>query len=182
MKLPMLLLSLTSFVAFAQHPAPPAPPPTPGNAPQAPLPPMAPEPFFHGPPGIPAAVAAKLGIPQDTVKKVRDASLDAQDALITLEADLKRAQLDLERALGQPNPDESAVFVRLETIAKAELQVRKNRVGLMLKVRKLVGNDTWEKLQAELPLDPMVGHAHTREVRVIRDANGTEHTEVNEHP
>ena len=46
---------------------------------------------------------------------------------------------------------ELKVMQKLELISKAELAVRKNRVGLMLKVRKLIGPEAWEKLQAEMP-------------------------------
>lgn len=108
-------------------------------------------PGMHGPMGIPPPVAAKLGLSPEVTKQVREASLDANEALITLEADHKRAQLELERVLGEPKPDESKVMQKLELISKAELAVRKNRVGLMLKVRKLIGPEAWEKLQAEMP-------------------------------
>jgi Spy/CpxP family protein refolding chaperone len=108
---------------------------------------------MHGPPiGIPPPVAAKLGLSPEVTKAVRDASLDANEALIGLEADLKRAQLDLERTLTDAKPDEAKVMLKLDVISKAELAVRKNRVGLMLKVRKLLGPEAWEKLQAEFPM------------------------------
>lgn len=175
MKKMILLLALVSLPAMAQHPQPPPPP-------DAPMPPEPPPPFFHGPPGIPPQVAARLGIPSETVKKVQSLSFDAQDALITLEADLKRAQLELERALAQPNPDESAVNLKLEAVAKAELNVRKNRIGLMLKIRKLVGPEMWDRLQAELPPMEMGGGHMRREVRVIRGPNGEKSTEVRESP
>lgn len=105
-----------------------------------------------GPMGIPPHVASKLGLSPEVTKQVRDASLDANEALISLDADLKRAQLDLERLLSDPKAaDEAKVFQKLEVISKAELAVRKNRMGLMLKVRKLLGPEAWEKLQAEMP-------------------------------
>ncbi len=107
---------------------------------------------FGGPMGIPPPVAAKLGLSAEVTKQVRDASLDANEQLITLEADLKRAQLELERTLAEAKVDESKAMLKLEAITKAELAVRKNRVGLMLKVRKLLGQETWEKLQAEFPM------------------------------
>jgi hypothetical protein len=108
--------------------------------------------MFAGPPmGIPPPIAAKLGIPGEVTKQVREASLDANEALIGLEADLRRAQLELERALADARPDEAKVMQKLEAIAKAELAVRKNRLGLMLKVRRLLGPEAWEKLLAEMP-------------------------------
>jgi len=178
-----LLLAAT---ALAQPRPPPAPPATP--PPSAPLPPMPPMGggMMHSPPGIPPQVAQRLGIPADTVKKVRDMSLDANEQLIGLEADLKRAQLDLERALLETSPDEAKVLGKLDVIAKAELAVRKNRMGLMLKIRKLLGPDTWAKLEAELPMGGgehlMMMHGageQRREVRIIRSGEG-ENVEVRE--
>lgn len=170
-------IAVVSTAAWAQRAAPPAAPapPAPPAAPAPPAMPMMGMGLFGGAPGIPPAIAQKIGISQDTVKKVRDLSFDANEQLITLEADLKRAQLELEKAMSQPTPDDSTVMQRLETIAKAELAVRKNRVGLMLKIRKAVGPDAWEKLQAEMPGHMgMVGPGTRREVRIIRHADGRE--------
>ncbi len=63
---------------------------------------------------------------------------------------LEEGAVDLERTLTTPAPDEATVLAKLEVVSKAEWQVRKNRVSLLLKIRKLVGPDAWEKLQAEM--------------------------------
>jgi uncharacterized membrane protein len=174
----LLVSVLSASFAFAQGAPPPAPPPprTPGVRavpPVPPVPPMMPMmgmgmPF--GAPGIPPQVAQKVGISQDTQKKVRDASFEANDQLITLEAELKRAQLELEKTLAQPQVDESAVMMKLEVVSRAELAVRKNRMGLLVRIRKAVGPEAWERLQAEMP-GPMMGGlggGMRHEVRVIR--------------
>lgn len=179
MKLLSISLTLVSCLALAQ-PAPPHPPPGPPSAPMPPMPPPPPG-FFHGPPGIPPPVAAKLGIPAETVSKVQQLGFDSNEALINLEADLKRAQLELDRALAQKDPDEAATLARLEAISRAELQVRKNRLSLMLKIRKLLGAQLWERLQAELPMMGEMGPGPgRREVRVIRkrDGNGSVQEDV----
>ena len=125
----LLVPLLSAAVCFAQatpRPSPPVPPTAP-RAPMAPLPPMPPGPGMgmgFGPPGIPPEVAQKVGISADTQKKVRDLSFEANDALINLEADLKRAQLDLQRTLAQPQVDEPAVMNKLEVVSRAELAVR----------------------------------------------------------
>ena len=137
------------LAAGAQHLEPPPLPPLP-PAPPAPMPPMQPAAFMHVP-GIPPQVAAKLGIPDETVRKVKDMAFDANEALIGLEADLQRAQLQLDRQFAAASPDEAAVMLRLEAVSKAELAVRKNRVGLMLRIRKLLGPELWQKLQTETP-------------------------------
>jgi Spy/CpxP family protein refolding chaperone len=177
MKRLVLLFALAvSAAAFAQ-PVPPTPP-------APPMPPMPPPPggFFHGTPGIPPQVAAKLGIPAETVKKVQQLGFDANDQLITLEAELKRAQLDMERAMAEPKPDENSVLTKLERVSRAELAVRKNRVSLMLKIRGLLGPDLWSKLEAELPMmgEPGMGPGH-REVRIIRRGDGTGMTQEEIH-
>jgi hypothetical protein len=131
-----------------------------------PLPPLPPEPPMGGPSyGIPPHVAEKLGIPQTTVQKVQDLSFDANDKLIGLEADLKRAQLQLDRELRQPNPNESTVMQLVEKVGAAETAVRKNRVGLMVAIKKAVGPELWPKLEAEL--GPMGGMG-PRRVRIER--------------
>ncbi len=174
-------LLLLSALAFAQ-PRPPAPPAPPG-------PPGPPGmgsgmhgPGHFGPPGIPPQVAQRLGIAPDTVKKVRELSLDANEQLIGLEADVKRSQLDLERALLETTPDEGKVMAKLDAITKAEGAVRKNRMGLMLKIRKLLGPDAWQKLEAEMPaFGPERGFMPggpgevRREVRIIRGGEGPDH-------
>lgn len=179
----VFLSSLVSLSAFAQRPPVAPVPPTP---PAAPVPPVPPTPgfTFGGPIGIPPQLAQKVGIPPETVKKVRDLSFDANDQLIQLEADHKRAQLDLERTLSQPQVDEAAVMNRLEVVGRAELAVRKNRMSLLVRIRKLVGAEAWEKLQAEMPgPDRMMlmlnaGGGGRREVRVIRTSDGAETVDV----
>lgn len=181
-----LLLTALSLplVAHAQKVSVGSSPPVP---PVAPVPPMPPMPPMHGmgymgmhAAGIPPQVAQKLGIPADTVKKVRDLSFEANEALINLEADLKRAQLELEKALSQATVDESTVMNKLEAVGRAELAVRKNRMGLMLRIRKLLGSDTWEKLQGEMPMMGGGGPGMRREVRIIRTPDGRESVDVHE--
>ncbi len=187
----LLVPLLSASVCFAQaapRPAPPTPPtaPRPPMAPMPPMPPMPPGPGMgvgFGPPGIPPHVAQKVGISADTQKKVRDLSFEANDALINLEADLKRAQLELEKTLAQPQVDEAAVMNKLELVSRAELAVRKNRMGLMVRIRKTVGPEAWEKLQAEMPgPDRMMmgppGAGMRREIRIIRNGEGGETVDV----
>ncbi len=185
----LLLPLLTAAVCFAQAtPRPSAPPkaPSPPMAPMPPLPPLPPMGMgYGGAPGIPAQAAQKAGISSETQKKVRDLSFEANDSLITLEADLKRAQLDLEKTLAQPQVDEPTVMNKLEVVSRAELAVRKNRMGLMVRIRKTVGPESWEKLQAEMPgpdrmmmMLPAGPGGERRELRVIRTSEGGEQVDI----
>jgi Spy/CpxP family protein refolding chaperone len=166
---------LLSTVALAQG-APPVPP-VPAAPAVPPMPAMGAR-LFHTP-GIPPQVAQKLGLSPEVVKKVRDLGFEANEQLIALEADLKRAQLELEKTMVQPNVDEGQALARVEQVGKAELLVRKNRVGLMLRIRKLLGPETWDRLQAEFPgpgeglMMGAPGSGVRREVRVIKRGDGT---------
>ncbi|HEX5750414.1 MAG TPA: periplasmic heavy metal sensor [Archangium sp.] len=135
--------------------------------PRPPMPPMPPEPPM-GPPsfGIPPEVAARIGLPQTLVQKVQDLSFEANDALIGLEADLKRAQLALEKELRQPAPNEGSVKDLVEKVGRAETAVRQNRVGLMVAIKKALGPDNWQKLEAEMGSLSMGGFP--RRVHVLR--------------
>lgn len=186
----LLFPLLTAAVCFAQATPRPSPPPRAPAPPMAPFPPSPPFPpqglgmqFGNGPPGIPPQVAQKVGISSETQKKVRELSFEANETLINLEADLKRAQLDLEKTLAQPQVDEVMVMNKLELVSRAELAVRKNRMGLMVRIRKAIGPDSWEKLQAEMPgPDRMMmgppGSGVRREIRIIRDSEGGETVDV----
>jgi hypothetical protein len=123
----------------------------PGMAPMPPLPPMPPHAPMAPPSfGIPPELVEKLGLPKNVVQKVQDMTFEANDALITLEAELKRAQLNLERELRQPSPNEGTVKDLVEKVGRAETAVRQNRVGLMVAIKKLLGPDVWQKLEAEM--------------------------------
>lgn len=116
---------------------------------------MGPGMMGHGPMGIPPQVAEKLGISPDTVKRVRELTLDMNEQLIPLTGAVQRAQIDLDRVLLDPSADEAKVLPKLEAVHRAELDVRKNRMALMLRVKKLLGPTVWDKLQAEQgPMGP----------------------------
>lgn len=138
-----------------------------GNPSAAPLPPPPPEPPLAPPSyGIPPQVAAKIGLPQTLVQKVQDLTFEANDALITLEAEHKRAQLALEKELRQPSPNEGTVKELVEKVGRAETAVRQNRVGLMVAIKKALGPDYWAKLEAEM--GPMPMGIGPRQIRIER--------------
>jgi hypothetical protein len=141
-----------------------------GRDPMPPLPPLPPSPphVSLAPPsyGIPPHLVEKLGLPENLVRKVQDMTFEANEALIGLEADLKRAQLALERELRQPSPNEASVMQLAEKVGQAETAVRKNRLGLMVSIKKLLGPETWRKLEAEL--GPIGGMGFPHRVRIQR--------------
>ncbi|MFL5348002.1 MAG: periplasmic heavy metal sensor [Hyalangium sp.] len=122
--------------------------------PPPPMPPPPPGPHMMGPPmfahGIPPQVVDKLGLSKDVVQRIQELTFEADGQLITLEADLKRAHLELDKLLHSSNPNENAVMQQVEAVGRAETAVHKNRVGLMLQIQRILGPDAWQKLQAEM--------------------------------
>jgi Spy/CpxP family protein refolding chaperone len=184
----LVLAAVLTVSAFAFAQKPPVPPvapvlPVPGAPAMPPLPPMPPMRGFLAP-GLPPGAAQRAGVSADVQKKVRDVTFEANEQLIGLEADLKRAQLELEKALAATQVDEATVMNKLEVVSRTELAVRKNRMGLLVRIRRLVGPETWDKLQAEMPeqgsMMMMVGPGGgaRREVRVIRTPEGGEQIDI----
>jgi hypothetical protein len=91
------------------------------------------------------------------LERIEALTFEANEALIPLEADVRRAQLGLERLLRASSPDEAAVGRVVDTLSKAEAAVRKNRLGLFIQVRKLLGPELWLKLEAALYEGPRKG-------------------------
>lgn len=100
--------------------------------------------------GIPPELVEKLGVPRDVAQKIQDLTFEANEAVIPIEGDLKRAQLRLERLLRAPVPDERAIITMSEEVGRAETAVRRNRLTLMIQIKKLLGPDLWQKLEAEM--------------------------------
>lgn len=155
MKLAVTLALLASSLALAQPMTPP--PPMPGGHGMG-----GGHMGFGGPAlrGIPPQVAQKLGIPPETVKKVDDLIFDANQKLITQEADLRRAQLELEHSLKDEKPNDAQILKLADKVGAAETAVRKNRLQLLLDVRKAIGPELWKKIQAE--------YGEARELRKLK--------------
>ncbi|WP_164016265.1 hypothetical protein [Pyxidicoccus trucidator] len=100
--------------------------------------------------GIPPHLVEKLGVPRELAQRIQDLTFESNEALIPLEADLKRAQLRLERLLRAITVDESGILKQSEEVGRAETAVRRNRLTLMVQIKKLLGPDLWQKLEAEM--------------------------------
>jgi hypothetical protein len=102
----------------------------------------------QGPAFIPPRAAVELGIPRETLRRVDEVAFAANDELVALDAAVRRAQLALDRELRAPAPDEARAGELVEAVARAETEVRKNRVVLLIRVRRILGEDLWQRLEA----------------------------------
>jgi hypothetical protein len=97
---------------------------------------------------IPPPAAAQLGIPAETLKRVDDLAFAANEELIGLEAGVRRAQLALDRELRSPAPDEARALDLVEAVGRAEIGVRRNRLQLLIRVRRTLGDELWQRVEA----------------------------------
>jgi len=100
--------------------------------------------------GIPPEIARKLSIAPETLRQIEDAVFNANRALIDLDANHKKAQLELDRELHSRTPDETKALALASTASETELAVRKNRLSLLLKIRQILGPELWDRVQAEI--------------------------------
>lgn len=125
--------------------------------------------------GIPPHLAAKLGVPEETQKKIQQLTFQANEQLINFEAEVKRAQLELEKALAAAKPDQNSVMSQIDRVTRAEAEVRKNRIGLMLKIREALGPELWQKLEAQ-----MTFHRQIKINKVDKLPGSMGHVEIHE--
>ncbi len=97
---------------------------------------------------IPPRAAVEIGIPREVLRRVDEAAFTANEEIVGLEASVRRAQLALDREMRSPSPDEGRAQELVEAVARAETAVRKNRIVLLIRVRKILGDDLWQRLEA----------------------------------
>jgi Spy/CpxP family protein refolding chaperone len=93
-------------------------------------------------------IAAQLELSAAQRKTVTDAVYTANTAKIDLEARVEKARLDVRHLLAAEPLDEKAVLKATDTLSAAEGELRRNRVQLVLAVRKALTADQWTELVA----------------------------------
>ncbi len=96
---------------------------------------------------IPPRAASELGIPNDRLRKVEELAYAANEEAIDLEASVRRAQMALDRELRAPPPDEARLTDRIDALTKAEGAMRRNRILLLARVRRALGEELWQRLE-----------------------------------
>lgn len=101
----------------------------------------------HPPPAMKRKFMKKLGLNNKQIKKIEDLTYRADREKLDIRHEIQKNHLDLEQLMSVEKPNEAAIFSKLEKISALELKLKKNRVGLMLKVKKILTPEPWEKLQ-----------------------------------
>jgi Spy/CpxP family protein refolding chaperone len=116
--------------------------------------------------GIPPGVAARAGISAEQEQEIARLTGVANEDLDKLRARHREAQQKLQELLKTTQPSEASVLAQLERVGATETEVRKNRVQLMLKIRKLLGPRLWNNLQMELEVERRVAERRKQEPTV----------------
>jgi Spy/CpxP family protein refolding chaperone len=101
----------------------------------------------QAPPALKRKFMKKLGLDSKQIKKIEDLTYRADREKIDLRHEVEKNRLDLEQLMSAEKPNEAAIFSKLEKISALELKLKKNRIGLMLKIRAILTPEQWDKLQ-----------------------------------
>ena len=93
-------------------------------------------------------IAAQLELSAAQRKTLTDAVYSANTAKIDLEARVEKARLEVRHLLAAEPLDEKAVLKATDALSAAEGELRRNRVQLVLAVRKSLTADQWTELVA----------------------------------
>ncbi len=101
----------------------------------------------HAPPALKRKFMKKLGLNAKQIKKIDDLTYRADREKLDIRHEIEKNRLDLEQLMSVDKPNQAAIFSKLEKLSALELRLKKNRIGLMLKVRALLTPEQWEKLE-----------------------------------
>jgi Spy/CpxP family protein refolding chaperone len=101
----------------------------------------------HAPPALKRKFMKKLGLDTKQIKKIEDLTYRADREKLDIRHEIQKNHLDLEQLMSAEKPNEAAIFSKLEKISALELKLKKNRIGLMLKVKAILTAEQWDKLQ-----------------------------------
>jgi Spy/CpxP family protein refolding chaperone len=93
-----------------------------------------------------AAIAAELELSEAQRKTVSDAIYASNTAKIEIDAKVEKSRLEVRHLLGATTIDEKAVLKAVDNLSAAEAELRRNRVALVLTVRKNLSPEQWAEL------------------------------------
>ena len=115
-------------------------------------------PAFAGPPELAAAqafngqnfeeVAGRLNLSADQKKKLTDLVYASTSKRVDVSARLEKAKIELKYQFAAETVDEKACLKAVDAVSAAEADLLRNKVELMLGIRKVVSRDQWLALVA----------------------------------
>lgn len=102
---------------------------------------------------IPQHVAERAGISLEQQREVSRLTTTSNGELEALRKRHRSAQQALDLLLQKREPPEAAVMTQVERVGAAETAIKKNRVALLLHVRRVLGPQLFSRLGQELELE-----------------------------
>lgn len=93
------------------------------------------------------AIGDRLGLSDDQRAKVSDIVYDYQTRQVDLRAKVDKAEIELARVLDAEKPDDKAVLKAVDALIAAEADVKRNKVLMMLEIRKVLTPEQWRQLE-----------------------------------
>jgi len=96
-------------------------------------------------------MADKIGADSQTIAKIKDLAYNANKELIGLRAEMDQNHLEMKRLMDLDSPDDKAIIAQIDKIGAVEIKLRKNRISLLLAVRKILTPEQRTKLKQLMP-------------------------------
>ena len=92
----------------------------------------------------------KLDITEEQVERLKAAVYETRKEAISLRAEVELARLELHSLMAESSADESPIMAAVDAVGRARTALQKAQVSSRLRVRAILGEETVEKLRAEL--------------------------------
>jgi Spy/CpxP family protein refolding chaperone len=100
------------------------------------------------PPAVMKKIMKDIGLNDGQIKQIEELHFKAEREKLDIRYELEKARLELQQLMIVAQPDQNAVFSQLDKIGTIQTKLKKNRVGLMLQIRKLMTPEQWQKMEA----------------------------------
>jgi Spy/CpxP family protein refolding chaperone len=96
--------------------------------------------------GIEAPLLERLGIPQEDIERIEEIRYDAQKTVRAAQAELEIYRARLKKLLLDAQADLREVEALLREAMSWELKIRLTQIEQELQIRRLLGEENWDKL------------------------------------
>jgi len=89
----------------------------------------------------------KVGLTDKQIEQIQQLQYKADREKLDIRHEIQKARLDMQQLMQADRPDKLKVFAKIEKVGDLEVKLKKNRIGLMLEIRKLVTSEQWQKME-----------------------------------
>ncbi len=93
-------------------------------------------------------VVQNLNLTQKEVRQLDQLYVDSHRKLLKLKNAVEREQFELDTLLGEKTVDDAKVRKQFERLERARTDLANERLGFVMRVRKIIGADRFQQLKA----------------------------------